>query len=280
MSQLFKNLLESKIDRKETKEEINKLSEYDIKSLIEDIFWRYDFEKAELKTHVQRDLINEQKLIFLVSDFPYYLNVLLEEINGYKSKKIYCKDLSLVKYLKVNNKENFLKILNKITCVDFFIRNYDKFEYNLEEQKEIQNIFDSYVMDGYAKLKISVEDRKKIFNKTGLLVPFLLFTDLYEKYNQEEFEFFVEHYKYCSDHEVMKYVFLGKNKYNITKFKEKLYELFVEKNKFYIKDYPEKIKKDIEDYIKVSANKEIINGLGYMLKLTEKLFLKYEMENF
>lgn len=282
MSQLFKNLLEIRIDKKETKEEINKLKESDIQELINDIFWRYDSEKAELKIHVEKNLINEQRLIYLVSDFPYYVNTLLEEIKFYKQRELYIKDLSLVKYLKVNDKEIFLKILKKLTCIKFFINNYDNFNYNLEEKQEIQNILNNYSIRNSTKkiFNINTETQIKIFNKTGLIVPFLLLTNIYRGDSKEEFNFFIEYFKYCPDHEIIKRIFLGYNNYEIKNFKQEYYQEFLLNNIEYTKLLTKQFQIDFENYNKVGVNSKILNGLKFIKQLTEQILLKYQIENF
>ncbi len=281
MAQLFKELIQCNIDYYAAKKEIQSLENNEIKVLINDIFWRYDAQNLCLKSHVEKNLINEQKIVNLVSNNPYYLEVLLEEISGYKPKKVYCsRDLSLVKYLKISNKEEFLKILDKITCMNFFAENYNNFTYNEEEKKEIQRLFDNYIIDGYIKLKINIEERKHIYNKTGLIIPFLLCTDLYRGDTKEQLNFFIEYFKYCPEHEIIKRIFLGYNNYEIKNFQQEYYQEFLLNNIEYTKLLTEQFQIDLENYEKVNANFKILNGIKFIKKLTEKILLKYQLENF
>ncbi len=138
MGKLFKELVESILSTSEIKSKIEAYDSHDIKILIDDIFWRYDEKKASLKTHVENNREMEQRLIDVVSEYPYYKEVLLEELNVVQRDRMdYTKDLSLVKKLNVDDKETFLIILEKLNCFYFFKLNYKKFDYN-EEATDIK----------------------------------------------------------------------------------------------------------------------------------------------
>ncbi len=116
MNKLFYDLVEKNIDFSSEKEKMKIMSQKDINLFIEDIFWRYDANKLSFNIpSINKE--NNQKIIDLVVKQPYYLECILEDIQCFPSKMIYCdKGISLVKNLKVTKKENFIEIIKKFIC--------------------------------------------------------------------------------------------------------------------------------------------------------------------
>ncbi len=92
----------------------------------------------------------------------------------------------------------------------------------------------------------------------------------------EEFDFFINHYKYSPNYQIVRHVFLTKNFYDLARFNEDSYCLFLFKNSYYINNIIEKLENDIND----SVNKKIKDALIHILRLTEKMMLNNKLENF
>lgn len=271
MAKLFKELVESILSTSEIKSKIEAYDSHDIKILIDDIFWRYDEKKASLKTHVENNKEMEQRLIDVVSEYPYYKEVLLEELNVFQRLRMdYIKDLSLVKNLNIDDKETFLIILEKLNCFYFFKLNYKKFDYNEEEKEKIKKLFENTKVP-----QTSNKEKEKIYNKTGLIEPFFLNVNINLGSHQRAFEFFVENFEKSKD------FFIVLNMFTKEEFNLDLYEYFLKRNIGLMKNFPSYIEKNIKI---ISKNKRMeekdIKYLNYLQKLTERLIAKEELKNF
>lgn len=178
-----------------------------------------------------------KRLINVLSNNDYYREKIIN-LNYNYSINIKNNDFSMVRKLKVNTKEDFFKVLKMFRCQDFVLLNLKKFDFNHEEKLKYQQ---------YSKvLKITrniAENKKSIFiEKTGLLYPVFYNLDLYDNFNQKEYDFFksIFHNKNLNIIDnigrLLVIIFLHKVNLDVNKINKEIYLDFFKEHTHLIKD--------------------------------------------
>lgn len=223
---------------------------------------------------------NKDKIIEILSKEIYYREEIINKIKKNNKKIVYKKPKSIVKSLEILTKEDFFLILNKTYCIDFFLLNYQKFNYTKNEKESLQKILNGYY---YLDKPLTIAEINKIKERTSVCN---IFPIIYKnnEINKENFYFFVkninniqdEHLKFRMIAEILVY------QENFM-FNTELYFEFFNENRNLIKEFEEFLKEIITMRYIVSLcdsyNKQT-EKLESIIGLAEKLILEKELNNF
>lgn len=137
---------------------------------------------------------------FLEKDwYISYLKSLIQSCPNFDQGAYF--DFIFIQYLKVENKDDFLYFFSTFPNTQFFMTNFEKFDYSNEEKSLIQNVF-SEKSSFLFSFTIEQNEKEKIFSKIGL-VPILLksniFCDDNSLFIQENFNFLIKYFPNLSE---------------------------------------------------------------------------------
>lgn len=223
---------------------------------------------------------NKDKIIEILSKEIYYREEIINKIKKNNKKIVYKKPASIVKSLEILTKEDFFLILNKTNCIDFFLLNYQKFKYTIDEKESLQKILNGYY---YLDKPLTIAELNKIKEKTSVCN---IFPIIYKnnEINKENFYFFVKNINNIQDEHLKLRIISDILVYQENfMFNTELYFEFFNENRNLIKKFEEFIKEiiTIRNMISVcdSYNKQT-EKLEYIIGLAEKLILEKELKNF
>lgn len=254
---LYKEMMNGKKLKNEIEEIIMSLDEIKRNQMI-DIVYEYYIEYK-----IKENKENFEIILNVLSKYDYYKEKLLDYLEEKKPIDfLYEKDISLVRYLEIDNKKEFLSIIMRLMCMDFFILNYNKFDYTEEEKNKLY-----FICNNIKYKNTSIEHMERIKEKTGIIATFLKM-DIYNNFNREKFDFFVNNFKLIKEQDkcqVITGIFLAPIRYDINKLNNNLYLEFFKENQEILSKFDNHLKKYEKD-----------NFIGY----AEKLILEKELKNF
>lgn len=257
MENLYKEIMNNEKLKNEIEEIILSLDEIKRNQMIDIVHENY-FEDKIIKNKE-----NFQTILNVLSKYDYYKEKLFNYLDEKKPVDfLFEKDISFVRYLDVDNKEQFLSTLRRLMCMDFFILNYNKFDYNDKEKYILY-----FICDCVKYKNTSIEHMKRIKEKTGIITPFLKM-DIYSNFNREKFDFFVKNFKLIKEEDkckVITNIFLAPITYDINRLNDELYLEFFKKNTETLSQFDNHLKKYRKD-----------NFIGY----AEKLIVLESMSGF
>lgn len=218
-----------------------------------------------------------RRLISVLSNNNYYREKIIN-LNSNNSINIENNDFSMVRKIKVNKKEDLFKILKMFRCIDFFLLNFKKFDFNYEEKLKINEYL------GNVKIsKLNNKEKLIFIEKTGLLYPVFYNLDLYEGFNQEEYNFFKSIFNDKNLDNVdnigrlLAVIFLHRIDLDVDKINKIIYLDFFKEHSFLIKE--------IENFLlKMNANstKRIYENknLQKLIGLADKLIFEEQLKDF
>ncbi len=218
-----------------------------------------------------------RRLISVLSNNNYYREKIIN-LNSNNSINIENNDFSMVRKIKVNKKEDLFKILKMFRCIDFFLLNFKKFDFNYEEKLKINEYL------GNVKIsKLNNKEKLIFIEKTGLLYPVFYNLDLYEGFNQEEYNFFKSIFndknldKVDNIGRLLAVIFLHRIDLDVDKINKIIYLDFFKEHSFLIKE--------IENFLlKMNANstKRIYENknLQKLIGLADKLIFEEQLKDF
>ncbi len=264
---------------------MNDLSTDIVNAYIDEIVSNYSFSHNII--HIKNNGMNiedknhrqSKRLISVLSNNEYYKEKI---VNLNKNDHIVIKnnDFSMVKKLKVNTKEDFFKVLKMFRCQDFVLLNFENFDFN---QSDLEK-FKLYCSSLKINRKISKTKKIKFIEKTNLLYPIFYDLDLYEKFDQEEYDLFksIFHNKNLNITEnigrILTMVFLHKINLEVDKINKEIYLDFFKEHTHLIKE--------IEKFILESSNNASFNhifedkNLINLIGLAEKLICEDQLRSF
>lgn len=244
-----------------------KLSEEEKNRIIDFLFDNYTELDKNLYDFAKE---NTQEIINILSKESYYKESLIKYLQEKNMRKIiFDENISLIRKMEVEKKEDFIFILNKLQCVDFFILNCLKFDYDIKEKEILVNEF--FYMP---YIKLNIEKVKLINEKTNVLSIFLTL-DIENDFNQDRFNFFVNNIKYVKDNR-LKCSIIYDNFFNTdSQYNYKLYLEFINKNKDLIELFNNYIRKEAKYYSEIRQN-QMLELIG----LAEKLIMEEEINSF
>lgn len=236
-------------------------------------------------------ILNEQ-----IENYPIYfehpvqllVNILVEE-NYFKEKltKVIEKEKTifqevntlLIRKLKIENKEDFFKILTKIPSMDFFLLNYEKFDYN-EAEKSFLKSFLKLMTRGLNNdiLDLDKNQLESIKEKIGIFKELLWF-DLYQKrhkYFYDKFDFFVNNFKYLENEEeniLLSDMFFSKIHFNIERLDKVNYINFFKIYNDYLNTFYDYLKTTIEE-LKINGDEKLLLKMEKILHFTQELLIQ------
>lgn len=264
---------------------INYLPSDTVNKYIDEIVSNYSFLHNII--HIKHNGMNIQdkknrqskRLINILSKNDYYRQKIID-LNKNDYAVIQNNDFSMVKKLKVDTKEDFFKVLKMFRCQDFILLNLKNFNFNQEDKLS----FKKYCK--HLKINRSMnQNEKKIFiEKTGLLYPIFCDLNLYDKFNQDEYNFFKSIFndKNLNTTEnigrLLLIVFLQKINLDVAKINKKIYLDFFKEHQYLIKE--------IESFILEQENSKLFNkifekeNLKILVGLADKLICEEQLKSF
>jgi len=192
---LLNSILNKKIKEKDVLEEINKLNYENKKMIIEHVV---NIDHPDFINDIIPKSNNIFKIIDILSKEIYYREEIIKKFKKIGKREYLREPISIVKSLEVFTKEDFFIILNKKSCINFFLLNCLKFNYTKEEKENLKEIFpDYYFIDS----QLSIENIIEIREKSSL---FNIFPEIYKKngIDKNNFNFFVKNIKNIKDEEL------------------------------------------------------------------------------
>lgn len=275
----------------EIRNKIKELKENDIKEIIDFLFINYDFSKNSIVMY-SNDKINKPKikqqqlLVNVLSKYKYYKEKILQEVSIKNAVKYIREgDLSLIKKLSVNKKEDFLNIISEISCVRFFLLNYNKFDYSEEEKRILNNNLSENIFP-----KLDIKEKQNIVNKTSVIFPLVNIVEFFNlnlEKNKEECDFIIKNAKYLDkDNKTFKLIlktFLNSEKVinNTSEIDHEFYLKFFKNNLELLKPFENFIKEYINLLTTFFTSHTVdIDKISKIIGLADKLMLIEELEKF
>lgn len=228
-----------------------------------------------------------KSLLNVLVEEKYYRENIINLLNN-KKDKFYNESLIslLIEKLKIDTKENFLKILNKIQNIKFFLLNYEYFDYTDEEKIFLRSFLDKKSKECKYDLFLYDENElEKIKNKIGIFQQ-IVYIDIYQKVDENfnnKFDFFVNNFKYLEkNNENMMFlmgIFFSKIYFNINNLNEKIYIHFFKVN-VELQEYFYDFLKSLIEKLKLNENEEFSKKIKKIISFTEHIFVSLEIENF
>lgn len=291
MEKYLIEIIKSKMNKKQILSLFDTLNIEDKHYLIDIVILSYTFNYnclnvEENGVHIDdKDNIQSQKLVDILSKNNYYkqkvMKLMKESTKLMKeSTRIGGEDFSLVRKMKVDTKAEFFNVLKIFCCETFFLLNYKKFDFDIEEKIIIQN----YFKDRKFFKNIPINDKKVFFEKTGLLYPIFHNLDLYNNFNQEEYDLFKSAF---NKKELIKVeyigrllviVFLSKIDFDIDKINKKIYLDLFKEHRYLIKELEDYLLKFL-DRLK-NKEKYKNKNLEKIIGFAEKLIIEDELKYF
>lgn len=265
-------ILKSNKTEKEISDTINSLSPDIVKQCIDEVVSSYNFDYNSIEGMPMK---YHQKLISILSKNNYYKEKLIN-INKNDCIVIKNNNFSMVKKLKVDTKKDFLKVLSMFRCEKFFLLNYKKFDFNDHEKSIFKNHFKRLKI-----INMSLKEKKIFIEKTGLMYPIFNDLDLYDNFNQENYDLFKNSfYSLIPEEEIcvlIIIVFLYKIDFIIEKVNKKIYLDF-------FKEHPQLIQvfeNSLLNFAK-KQNKEAYpeKNVEKLIGLAEKLIYEEQLKSF
>lgn len=294
MEKYLIEIIKSKINKKQMLSLFENLDVEDKHCLIDIVILSYNFNYNCLLSYTfnynclnvkenevsidDKDNIQSQKLVDILSKNNYYKQRIMKLMK--ESARISGEDFSLVRKMKVDTKAEFFNVLKIFCCETFFLLNYKKFDFDIEEKIIIQN----YFKDRKFFKNIPINDKKDFFEKTGLLYPIFHNLDIYDNFNQEEYDLFksafnkkelgkVEHIG-----RLLVIVFLSKIDFDIDKINKKIYLDLFKEHRYLIKELEDYLLKFL-DRLK-NKEKYKNKNLEKIIGFAEKLIIEDELKYF
>lgn len=258
---------------------INYLSSDTVNNYIDEIVSNYSFLHNII--HIKHNGMNIQdkknrqskRLINVLSKNDYYRQKIID-LNENDYTVIKDNDFSMVKKLKVDTKEDFFKVLKMFRCQDFILLNLKNFNFNQEDKL----IFKKYCKHMKINRGINQNEKKIFIEKTGLLYPIFCDLNLYDKFNQDEYNFFKSIFndKNLNTTEnigrLLLIVFLQKINLDVDKINKKIYLDF-------FKEHTDLIK-EIEDFSLNMYNTYKDKNIKRLIGLADKLICEEQLKSF
>ncbi len=255
---------------------------------IKKMMYHLDYDRSEeMIDYILNEQIENYELYF---DKPVQLlvNVLVEEdyfkeklIKVLHKEKIISQHVNilLINKLKIENKTDFFKILDKISSMNFFLLNYEKFDYNEEEKNFLKSFLKlktkglkNYILD------LDKNQLEKIKEKIGVFKE-LLFFDLYQKKHKhfhDKFIFFVDNFKYLDNKEenllFLSEIFFIKIHFNIDRLDKVNYINFFKVHADYLDSFYNYLK-IITEEARIHNNEKLLLKMEKILYFTQELLI-------
>lgn len=254
----LKIILESKMKQKEIEGILNNL---DIKLLIEYLITLEEYRNINMN--------NYQRLLNVLSKNDLYSKIVIENLKRIPNS-------SMIDYIKIEDKKYFLKILKKEKNINFFLKNYKKFNYTKKENELISSIFYNKVFN------LKLREKENIIEKGFFFLDLLRFS-FTENLNIKELNFYkLNISKIKEESNIFKsiyqnfVVYVGINKIN----SNELFN-FLKSNINYLEifnKYLEKHKKYLQSFNNYEL--EDLKKIEKVIKLYECELYKEQLENF